>query len=170
MKKFTNDIYITINKKLFTNNFWSIDIEKKKELINKELINYTLLKINELGLGKYINDKQSEVSLESLFKSIDINLKTLEEKNEFFRHYTHYILDVAGTLQRWEILWWEEDKKELINSPLIKFDDYGRWDKVYSHSQTPPLQITLFVLDVFNNQFGKIKEKVEYPKKSLTYS
>ncbi|MEG1597054.1 MAG: hypothetical protein RR359_02115 [Bacilli bacterium] len=165
----TNDIYMGIDTKIIADGFWQCDIDGKKALINKELINFTLLKIRELELNRHISNEQSEVTLATLFNIINEELTTQEEKNEFFRHYTHYLINVAGNLQGMSITWWQENEDELIHQPLVEFNDSRMWDSVKTHAQTSPSQVTLYVLDIFNNQFGKEenKEQLGYQKKHI---
>ena len=145
----SNDIYNKVNAQVREKDFHQLDIEGKKELINTELVNYTLEKI------KHFKISQPPLDLAEVLKLIDETLETSEEKNEFFRHYTHYILKVASGLQGWEIIWWEEDALSLQDKPLITFNDDNKWDTLTTHRETPPINITLFVLDIFDNQFAK---------------
>jgi hypothetical protein len=151
---YTNDIYIKIDSKIIENDFWQKDIFNKKKLLNQELRIFTISKIKDLNLNY-----KDDLTLENLFKVIDNVLLTQEEKIEFFRHYTHYIINMAGTLQQFVIDWYQEEEKNLINQPVIEFDYNNNWNSLKTHKETPPLQTTMFVLDIFNNMFYKEDNK-----------
>ena len=155
MKINTKDIYFNIDSKIVEKGFWSCDLNGQKKLIEIEMINFTKKKMKEYSLSKknIAND-----NLIDLFLNINDQLSTKEQKEEFFNNYTHYILKVAGALQGCCIIWWQEADEELKEKPYIEFDQDDKWDSLKTHAETSPVNVTLFVLDIFNNHFGLTKE------------
>ena len=160
----TSDIYFRIDSEIVDKGFWTADVKTKKSLIANGLYNFTMLKMKELGLNNCITDGKEKTDLINLLELINNNLNTTEDKNEFFRHYTHYILQVVGGIQGYSIIWWQEDEEELAENPLIEFDNNGLWSSLKTHSKTDSLKTTMFVLDIFKKHFGvqdEIKDKTK---------
>lgn len=149
----TNDIYIKVDSEIVEKGFWTADTESKKLLIEAGITKFSILKMKQLGLNHLLG-KEEVINLNDLLKLINSRLTSVEEKEEFFRHYTHYILKIAGCIQEYSIVWWQEDELEFEENPLIEFDNNGLWSSLKTHSKTSSLKTTMFVLDIFKNQFG----------------
>lgn len=157
----TKDIYYKVDHQIVPKGFWSLDLNGQKQLIEQELINYTLEKLRLLGIT--IADKDN-MSLLDLLGLMDDRLITREEKEEVFRHYTHYLLNVASSLQNYQVTWWSQEDQALINNPICGIDN-GLWDTVVTCLYNYPLDDTKFVLDIFQSRFGIVEDKE--PKKLL---
>lgn len=148
-----NDIYFNIDSKIVSQNFWDVSIEEKKKLIDTELKKYIILKIQELSNIKPIsNDKLTDFSVEEL---LNILASEIPSENHFdtLRHFVHYIIQVAGAIQNWSIVWWLESDDELILFPLIEFDENGLWTNLKTHEKTDYVQTFNFVYENFNHNF-----------------
>ncbi len=149
----TMDIYGEIDRALFIRTFLAFDIKEQKEIIDEELKKYILGKINEVNVCalKDVNDLES-MTVTDLLKLLASNIP-LEEHYEVFRHFTHYILAVAGSLQGWEITWICEDDESLITLPIIQYNNEDKWDTLTAHMKTDYIGIFDFVYDNFKNNF-----------------
>lgn len=158
----TRDIYFKVDTQIVEKGFWTIDDISKKQLVEDELKNYTIDKLKQVFSNhKNINN---ELSLYELLNQLDECLITIEDKNEFFRHYTHYILNIASGMQGFAIVWYQEENKKLIKKPFGEISENNIWDSVKTHQETAPINTTLFVLDIFKNHFmvkTKGKQKVK---------
>jgi len=76
-----------------------------------------------------------------------------EEHFNTLRHFVHYILLVAGSLQERSITWLVEEDKELISTPFIEINENGYWENLITHNETDYVQVFNFVYEVFNKYF-----------------
>jgi hypothetical protein len=148
----SNDIYYKVDKKIVENNFWTKSIADKKILVENELFNYTVLKIDDIGKFQITSKKIN--NLNDLLHYVNDNLSNFEQREKFFSHYTHYLLKIVSAIQGTHIIWWQEDDLSLKENPIIEFNEEGLWNNLKTHTNTEPIHITKFVLDIFKNQFG----------------
>ena len=145
-----DDIYFKVDTELIKNNYWLVDITEKKKLVNEELKKYAISKINEL---KFEGELSMDMSVEELL-SILASLIPKEKHFDTIRHFTHYILEISGHLQRWSITWWgDRDDQDLINNPYVEFDVDGYWDSLITHKDTDLVKTFEFVYHVFTKEF-----------------
>lgn len=148
----TNDIYYKIDSKIVENGFWSVDVNGKKELIDIELKNYIISKILELNPSvQFIDNLKEKLTTEDYLEVLS-KMIPKEEQCEVLRHFIHYILNVAGSLQNHSIVWFQEDDESLIETPIISFKD-GVLDDLKTHQETSYLKIFNGVYSIFKNEF-----------------
>lgn len=148
----TNDIYFKVDSNIVNNGFWQIDIQEKKELIDQALKKYIISKLNDLGVNNVLTDSKKDTSVDDLLGLLAINIPQ-PKHSETLNHFTHYILNVAGNLQNFSIIWWQEDDEELICNPRIEINERGQWEKLVTHEKTGYVQTFSFVYDIFQNKF-----------------
>lgn len=163
----TDTIYWSIDQEIVNKGYCDCDTAGKKQLVEAEMISYTCGKMRELGLTNIISNGNNDDVLASMLLCIDSHLQTFEEKDEFFRHYTHYLLKIVESIQSCGTVWFQEDKEFLKEAPLIEFDGNGKWYSLTTHLETPPVNATLFVRDIFQNYFEK---GYENQKKKLYFT
>lgn len=147
----TSDIYSVVDNELVKKGFWFCDVDEKKRLVGDELKNYLLHKINGCSLDEsLLCDGKSDLSVNELL-GILIKINQDTHPFEIVSHFIHYIIAVAGSIQKCVILWWTDD--ELIGDPVITFDNDGVWDRLTTNNSHDPLSIFNFVYDVFINNF-----------------
>ena len=151
------DIYNKIDIQLMEEDYWNLDIEDRKRLIDKFLKQYIILKINEIN-SNALCETNKELSTIELFELLS-SLIPKEEHFDTIRHFTHYILGICDNLQGWSVMWWGEENEELIANPLVEFDINGRWDKLVTDDRTDLVKTFKFVYYVFQNEFMLIKDK-----------
>jgi len=149
------DIYYIIDSSLMEQNFWNLDIEEKKILIEQELKKYIISKINEID--KNISLPDNNIGNTKTIDLLQILATIIPKENHFdtLRHFIHYILNVASNLQGWSIIWYEEENPELKNNPIIDFNEDGKWNSLTTLATEDDnyVKIFAFVNDVFQNQF-----------------
>lgn len=145
------DIYYQIDSKIMEQGFYEGDIARKKQLIDENLKEYIGSKIAELNSGVLL-ERTKEISVVEYLAYL-ASLIPPEEHFNTLRHFVHYILNVAGNLQGFSILWWCEEKPELIEKPIIEFDTEGKWEKLITHEKTDYVQTFAFGYNIFQNQF-----------------
>ena len=94
-----NDIIYKMNQFIMENNPYDFDIERQKELVDTCLKKYTIEKIQLLGSNKIISE---DVCKELNFIDLFDELVCMIPKEKYFdtiRFYTHYILEISGSLQ-----------------------------------------------------------------------
>lgn len=152
------DIYYTVDSKIVEQDFDQKDIEEQKQLIDKELKNYMLKKIYELGIpGVLTSEHKDEVSTYQLAEV----LATLIPANEHFetiRHLTHYVTQIAGAIQGHSIVWWSSED-DVLGQPEVTFNEQGQWDDLNTHPQESYLKVFETVYNTFQNKF--MKENVD---------
>lgn len=155
----TKDIYYKMNQRLIEENYWALNMKEKKELINNELIKYTVTKIQELNPHFKYDQSMDITNLLEIFN----NLIDEEEKFEVLRHFSHYIISIASSLQEYEIIWWVESDKDLIDNPICDFNEENKWNTLTTHQKTDLIKTFKLVNETFNNNFlnhNKAKTKM----------
>ena len=150
------DIYSKIDIQLMKEDYWSLDIEDKKKLIDKTLKQYIIFKINEIN-SNALCEKNKEFSTIELFEVLS-SLIPKEEHFETIRHFIHYILQICSNLQGWTIIWWGEENDELVENPLVEFDIDGKWNKLVTDNRTDLVKTFKFVYHIFKTEFMVIKK------------
>lgn len=128
------------------------DINKKKQITSESLKLYLLNKLAEMNASKNVSvSRIKDITVEEL---LDILGEVIPEEAQFdtLRFVTHYLTAVASNLQGWEIVWPVEESLELIESPMVTFNEEGKWDTITTHKLTPYAQVAKFVYQVFNEQ------------------
>lgn len=152
------DIYSTIDPRIVAQGFNEKDIEEQKQLVDKELKNYMLEKIDKLGIhGVLTSEHKDEVSTYQLAEV----LATLIPANEHFetiRHLTHYVIGIVGALQCHSVTWWSSED-DVLEQPEITFTEDGKLDDLNTHPQESYLKVFETVYDTFQNKF--MKENVD---------
>lgn len=146
-----NDIIFKMNQYVMQqSNCFDPDIEKQKELVESCLKKYTIEKLQELNSNKMISDDAAkELSMIDLFEEL---AGMIPKENHFdtLRFYTHYILEIAGSLQGWSITWWNNDDQEDLE---VLFNMDGKWDKLNTPLNEDYVKTFEFVYDIFQNSF-----------------
>ena len=128
------------------------DINVKKEIITDSLKLYLLDKMHEMSATRSVKSIDlKKVTVEEL---IDMLGELVPEQHHFdtMRFITHYLTAVSSSLQGWEIIWPVEDSLELIESPMVTFNEEGKWETITTHKNTPYAQVAKFAYQVFNEQ------------------
>lgn len=150
------DIYPLIDIQLMKEDYWDLDVENKKRVIDKSLKQYIIFKINEIN-SSALSDENKEMNTIELFELLS-SLIPKEEHFETIRHFTHYILQISSNLQGWSIIWWGEEKEELVENPLVEFDIDGKWNKLVTDDRTDLVKTFKFAYHIFMNEFMVIKK------------
>ncbi len=146
-----NDIIFKMNQYVMQqSNCFEPDIEKQKELVESCLKKYTIEKLQELNSNKMISDEDAkELSMIDLFEEL-AGMIPKEKHFDTLRFYTHYILEIAGSLQGWSITWWNNDDQEDLE---VLFNMDGKWDKLNTPLNEDYVKTFVFVYDIFQNNF-----------------
>ena len=128
------------------------DINVKKEIITDSLKLYLLDKMHEMSATRSV--KSIDLKKVTVEEFIDMLGELVPEQHHFdtMRFITHYLTAVSSSLQGWEIIWPVEDSLELIESPMVTFNEEGKWDTITTHKNTPYAQVAKFAYQVFNEQ------------------
>jgi hypothetical protein len=148
----TRDICYRMDISVVPQNFWELNTEGKKNLIDSELKKYILSKL-ELNVTKNISEKNNEeVTVYDLINILANNIPK-EEHLGTIDQFTHYILKMVGTLQGFDVIWWVEEEEYLIENPKIDIRSDGRWDQVITHKETDYVKSFSHVYYSFINGF-----------------
>jgi len=149
---FIRDIYYKVDSELVQQNFWKLDIEQKKKLIDSELKKYIVSKLKELDSTLLLESKNEKMNVGELLVILSNNIPE-DQHFDTLRHFTHYILQVASSLQSWSITWWNDNDVALNDSPIVKFDENGLWTDLITSDNIDYIKTFNCVYDVFNNNF-----------------
>ena len=128
------------------------------ENINNMCFNDIMYKMNQYIIEKiqllYSNKMICEGVCEELnFLDLFDELVSMIPKEKYFdtiRFYTHYILEISGSLQGWSIPWMSDsDQTELE----VSFNKEGKCDKLNTPLNEDYVKTFKFVHDVFQNNF-----------------
>lgn len=155
-----NDIYFNMRKFLFECDWTDTSIEYQKKLVDDCLKKYTIQKLNEIVHNQMIGETLSEEL--NLFDYFDVLAKKIPKEKYFdtLRFYTHYILDIAGSLQGCGITWCSDEEQEETEA---SFNEEGKWDKLNTPLNVDYVNTFKFVYDVFHNNF-MVKDTVKRKK------
>lgn len=154
------DIYYKVGKNLYEKDFDFKSTEEKKILVEGNLKNYVAGKIAEESTMKATElSNNPQVTLDELVIMLG-DLIPKEEHFDTMRHLTHFILNIAGEMQGWSIVWYEEQEPEFIDNPLVKFNEAGKIESLTSHKETSYVQTFQFVHEIFKETF-MTKKKVQ---------
>ena len=151
MREF-NDIYFKVDSRIVVQGFWQASIVEKKSLIDKELKLYALEKLREVNWDHYILNQNANLSINDIVAILASDISK-EKHTNTLRHFVHYILLVAGSLQDRSIIWWIEEDEALIKTPYIDFNANGFWENLITHKKTDYVQTFNFVYEIFNKYF-----------------
>lgn len=148
-----NDIYFKVNSKLVERGYNFVGVDKKLKLLDDTLKQYLVEKINELQTKPIIlEDNDESITVYDLVTILGELIPKNEHLNTLDK-LTHYILDVAGTLQGFSITW--EANAELGN---IRADiKNGIWVTLDSNKDEDSVKTFHFVYDILQNQMIKNK-------------
>ena len=157
------DMISEVGKVIVEQGFWTASLEEQKEMVFLELYNYTLNKVNLLGLNE---EKMQEISntktIEELLLYLDKHIVTDQvEKEAFFSRYVFYIIGIIGELQMSSISWFIEDDDKLIKEPVICIDSDGYFNNLMTHNETPPILIVQFIFNILRNEFNLGKKLIK---------
>lgn len=148
-----NDIYFKVDSRIVEQGFWQVSTEEKKSLIDKELKLYALEKLRAVNCNHYLlNNQNTNLNINDIVVILASDISKEEHINTL-RHFVHYILLVAGSLQDRSITWWIEEDEELIKTPYIDFNANGFWENLITHKETDYVQTFNLVYKIFNRYF-----------------
>ena len=131
-----NDIYRSIDTKLLLCNYWNIDDNDRKELIDLSLREYLANKIMELDASKnFLFENLVKLRAEELVAFLESRL-TEGQKFECLRHVVHYVINLCSSIQEYQVVWEESQDPRFIESPFVFIDNYGKWDRFITHHNT----------------------------------
>lgn len=151
----TNDIYSKINPILIKNNYHNLDIKGKKTLIDKALKVYIISKLDEIGkLNLLKEDNTEKLSVVDLLEILANEIPE-DKQHSTLNHFVHLIANLAGNLQGFGVIWWQDDDKSLIENPIIDFNENGFLNQIKTHENTPYVKTFNLVYYTFMNEFMK---------------
>lgn len=151
----TKDIYVRIGQKLVEKGFYEVSTNEQKDLISEAFKNYIISKLNELGKGNLLsNNDINEISVSDLLSILSDAIPE-KERYEVLRHFVHCLINICSNMQGFDILWWGEDDENLIENPIISFDDNGLLNELKTHDKTSYVKTFNLVYHTFMNEFMK---------------
>lgn len=158
----TRDIYYKVGRKLEERDFVIRNAKEQKEILDDELKHYICEKLiyEDIKNVREGNDLVEDQSIYQLLETLK-NQTSPEEQMDVFSNLTHFILKVASDLQAYSICWWIEKDENLIDSPIVKFNEEGFWDSIVTHEKTDHLRSFALAYDVINNRFIEDRKGVK---------
>lgn len=151
-----NDIYFKVDSKIVERGYNLVDVTRKLELVDEELKNYAIEKINELQPNPVILENNNEST--TVYDLVTILGELIPKKDHFdtLRHFTHYVLNIAGDIQSFCIPWAADDTS-VLGSPRADIDENGLWTELNSHKDEDLVKTFHFAYDILQNQMVKNK-------------
>lgn len=127
-------------------------IKERKDLVLNNLYTY----IKDFG----IKTDENTSLIDLIFILNSMVEKDKEEKEIVFKAIISYLLEEVNLIQNHKVKWKFCNYKFLKNRPLVQFDQHGRWDRLETNMYDDDyLNILLFVIDVFTNEFKNQERK-----------
>jgi len=143
--------------------FYKESKEKQKEILDKELRIYLTNKIIELYFNKVETTYLEELTTKELI-IIFLSQIPNNDYSQNLQHVIHAILNFAGNMQNYSVVWREESDSELIQKPKIIFDEEDKWLELVTNINTPYEVIFDITYNTFIEEFMK-KSKHKVRKK-----
>lgn len=163
------DIYFKAGMELASKSFDFRTIEEQKQLVDETLKVYLIEKLSEINSKSISEEAKNEISVEDLVMHLG---EVIPTANHFdtLRHLTHFILNIAGEMQSWSIVWYSEKDPSFIDNPLVTFNDNGKLESLSTHEAQSYVQTFQQVYGVFREVFmtkGKMPQLTIGTKKLL---
>lgn len=140
-----NDIYYRIT--LDENTYFESTMNKKI-LFDEQLKKYLIEKISEISCNISKSGYLNKLTTEELV-AILANYIPKNKHNDTLCHIIHAILGFAGNMQLRSIVWYEDRDENLINNPMITYDEEGRWNELKTHRNTDYIELFNKLYDNF---------------------
>lgn len=151
-----NDIYFKVDSKIVKDGYNTVDIPQKLNLVDQGLKEYALDKIREISPAKSIKENnKDDVTINDLVAILG-ELIPKEEHFETLRHFTHYVLKIAGDIQGFEIIW-SSNETSILGEPRAIINENGKWEELNSHQEENLVHTFNFAYDILQNQILKNK-------------
>lgn len=147
------DIYYKAGKDLADHSFYAADTQRKKKLVDASLKNYVTTKIIEEDFEKaFLLYNDPETSVEELVELLG-EIIPREQHFDTMRHLTHFILNIAGEMQGWSVVWYQDEDVSFVDNSLAKFNENGKLESLTTHKETSYVDTFKFVHGLFNEVF-----------------
>ena len=147
-----NDIYHKVDTTLILSNYWNIEDEERKLLVDHALRYYLADKISVMDERKTFDELVEKSTIE-LLNYLEGHLSEFEKKDSL-RHVIHYVINLTSNLQEYAVVWEESQDEQFIEQPLAVFDDNGKWDRFITHHETSYVKAFEVAYDVLQNKFS----------------
>lgn len=142
----TKDIFRSINTSLLQKKFNDQTVENKKQIFLETLKDYTFRKLLEFDFLVMIDQN---VTLRELLFMLG-KVVPESEQVDFFNNFTHSILVISSGMQEFEIIWYGEDTNYQSK---VEYTEDNQWDTLRTAIDANPLEVVVFALDEFENNF-----------------
>lgn len=139
------DIYYKMNYALISTHYSELEISGKKKIVEQEMRKYIISKILELN-PKIKIDKDIDLCL--LAKILG-DMIPKEKHSDTISHLTHFILQVASSMQGFHIIW----SSKNITEPVLKYKDNDYIDELITSEDMDLVSTFEFIFDIFKNHF-----------------
>ena len=147
------DIYYKAGKDLAEHGFDAADTQRKKKLVDASLKNYITTKIIEEDFEKvFLLYNDPETSVEDLVEMLG-DIIPREQHFDTMRHLTHFILQIAGEMQYWSVVWYQDEDVSFVDNSLAEFNENGKLESLTTHKETSYVDTFKFVHGLFNEVF-----------------
>lgn len=145
------DIYFRVDDKLYKKGYKWASIEDKKDIIEESLKEYIQEKLKASYLTSGNIDKLSISEMVELLSKL---IPKVNHDNSL-AHLVHYILKLASGLQRYHIVWFEEE--DISKLEITSKND--RWESLQTCREIDYATIFNQVYEYFYNNFMKEENK-----------
>src|SRR5574344_2379129 len=145
-----DDIYYEIDPKYVVVDFWNLNNFERKELLDKYLKSYLMMKLEKI-ISKP-NLVKKDIDVLTLYKMLADLIPKSEHDNTLV-HFIRYFLNLAGLLQEYSISWVCKNNKNLKDNPTVEFNKNGQWDKLLTNPNPDYVKTFYFIYHIFNDVF-----------------
>lgn len=147
------DITLECCNYLLEHNFFTNDKETNIHLLERALINYSILKLVEWKADLEKLDMEKIDNLTYLIKNLNEEIPSNEEKESFFGQYTHCIIYILSKIKKEEPITWQSDTNSDIEFKLDK-------DTLTTNKKIESYQIPILLIDKIKEPYKKQKNPV----------
>lgn len=152
------DITLKCRNYLQENNFYENQEIENLKLIEKSLVNYSILKMADWGIDFDKVGIEDWDNLGNILEVLNRYIPTKEEKEGFFDQYTYCIIYFYSVIRHQEPIKWIKSNDTIVDYTYIT--DNGELKKFITRKSTQPYKTPLSLLNKLKSYSTKEKNPV----------
>lgn len=151
------DVALNCSKYLLENDFYNNSEETNIELLEKGLMNYSIIKLYEWNAD--LEKLDSIDNLSYLLNELAKMIPTRSQKKDFFTQYTHCIIYIVSKINKQEPISWEKIDSDAIGYGFTT--ENNRINKFVTDEAIDPEMIPIVLLNEIKNMYTKEKRPIK---------
>lgn len=152
------DVTLSCRNYLFENNFFKNKEEVNIELLEKNLINYSIFKMADWGIDFDQVGIENWDNLAAILEALNNHIPTTEDKQDFFAQYTRCIIYIYSTITKQPPIKWEKEKN--LNANIAYIYENNLLTEMITNESVPAHKIPIDLLAKIKSFYPEKKNPV----------